>query len=72
MKQVLATLGSALTAFGFSGWHAVGHTTFTLSEEKGQNWELLAGWPLHSQIEIALGITLLAYVLSSIACAARN
>ena len=63
MKKLAALLiafGSGLAAFGFSGWQAAGHTIFTITEGTGQNWELSAGWPLHSQLEITIGITLLA------------
>ena len=63
MKKLAALFiifGGGLAAFGFSGWAAGGRTTFTIAEGTGQNWELSAGWPLHSQVEITIGIALLA------------
>ncbi|MDR3562800.1 MAG: hypothetical protein P4N59_15370 [Negativicutes bacterium] len=56
MKKVAALLiifGSGLAAFGFSGWQALGNPDF-----RGGGFS--AGWPLNSQLEIAVGITLLA------------
>jgi hypothetical protein len=60
MKKVAALLiifGSGLAAFGFSGWQADGHTGFLVES----SWTFAAGWPLHSQIEMTIGITLLAW-----------
>lgn len=64
MKKVAALLiifGSGLAAFGFSGWQAAGRTVFTITVGEGQSWEFSAGWPLHSQLEITMGIMLLAW-----------
>jgi hypothetical protein len=60
MAALIIIFGSGLTAFGFSGWQAVGHPAFTIGEATGADWDFSAGWPLRSQIEITVGITLLA------------
>lgn len=64
MKKVAALLiilGSGLTAFGFAGWQALGKPAFMLPGVEGElGWDFTAGWPLHSQLEITIGITLLA------------
>jgi hypothetical protein len=61
MAALLIILGSGLTAFGFSGWHAAGHPAFMITEATGANWDFSAGWPLRSQVEITIGITLLTW-----------
>jgi hypothetical protein len=61
MKKLAALLiifGGGLAAFGFSGWHATGKPMFGL--DGPADWDFYAGWPLNSQLEIAVGITLLA------------
>lgn len=57
----LIVFGSGLAAIGISGWQAAGHTVFTMVEGEGQSWEFSAGWLLHSQIEMTIGIMLLAW-----------
>jgi len=64
MKKLAALLiafGSGLAAFGFSGWHAAGQTLFTIGGGTGPDWGFSAGWPLYSQLEITVGIMLLAW-----------
>lgn len=64
MKKVPALLiifGSGLTAFGFSGWQAVGKPAFAIAEATGADWNFSAGWPLGSQLEMAIGFMLLAW-----------
>ena len=59
--SLLVIFGSGLAAFGFSGWHAAGNPAFTITEATAADWSLSAGWPVHSQLEITLGIMLLAW-----------
>jgi hypothetical protein len=56
---VLIVIGSGLAAFGFSGWHAAGNPLIGL--EGPADWNFSAGWSLSSQVEITVGIALLAF-----------
>jgi hypothetical protein len=60
----LILLGSALVAFGFSGWHADMRPAFTiaeLSDQPGAHMSGWAGWTLANQIEITSGVVLLVW-----------
>ena len=58
---VLVVLGSGLTAFGLSGWEAVGRPGFTIAGAPGVAWDFTAGFgSLLSQLEFTLGVMLLA------------
>jgi hypothetical protein len=61
MNKVAALLiifGSGLAAFGLSGWHATGNPLMGL--DGPVDWNFSAGWPLWSQLEMTIGIMLLA------------
>jgi hypothetical protein len=57
----LILLGSALVAFGFSGWHLDMRPSFTLDEPGGYQVRAWAGWTLANQIEITSGVVLLVW-----------
>ncbi len=57
----LILLGSALVAFGFSGWHADMRPSFTISDQSGSNMGGWAGWTLANQLEITSGVVLLVW-----------
>ncbi len=63
MKKVaflFSMFGGGLAAFGLTGWQALGKPAFMLPGTEGElGWDFTAGWPLHSQIEIAFGVALL-------------
>ena len=59
-KAVFAiVLGSALAAFGFSGWHLDMRPSFTLDEPGGYQVRAWAGWELADRLEITIGVVLL-------------
>ena len=61
-KEVFAiVLGSALVAFGFSGWHADMRPSFTVGEAVGAEMWGWAGWTLADRIEITVGVVLLVW-----------
>jgi hypothetical protein len=63
MKKVasfLIVFGSALAAFGFSGWQATVQPRFMLPGQSGPDWTFSAGWTQNNQLDIAIGIMLLA------------
>jgi hypothetical protein len=53
---VLVTLGSALAAFGFSGWQL---TTSGLWQEAGRDWFISAGWSVGDRLAIVVGVAML-------------
>ncbi len=57
----LILLGSALVAFGFSGWHADMRPAFMLTDEPGAQMWGWAGWTLANQLEITSGVVLLVW-----------
>jgi hypothetical protein len=57
----LILLGSALVAFGFSGWHADMRPAFTIGDQPGSNMWGWAGWTLANQLEITSGVVLLVW-----------
>ncbi len=51
------SLSGWLAAFGF-GWRAFGKPAFTIGES---TWSFSAGWSLGSELEMAIGVMLLAW-----------
>ena len=58
LSFLLVVLGSALAAFGFSGWQAITQTNFSPNSTSMHEF-YWAGWPPLSQIEITVGVMLL-------------